>query len=145
MAYLTKRERNDLTKDVHRTYALRKIIIVLDVILLIGFIVMIFVGSYLSEVKLDTNWSLWKPETDVPYKHIQDLSPFGIGMLVWAIILVLLSVTAIVLTFTMHSPSKVTKQVLELESAPLNNKKISKKASVSDINRERVEGRKIKK
>lgn len=145
MAYLTKRERNDLTKDVHRTYALRKIIIVLDVILLIGFIVMIFVGSYLSEVKLDTNWSLWKPETDVPYKHIKDLSPFGIGMLVWAIVLVLLSITAIVLTFSMHSPNKVTKQVLELESAPLNNKKISKKASVSDINRERVEGRKIKK
>lgn len=142
MAYLTKRERNDLSKDVHRTYAWRKILIVLDVILLAGFIVMIFLGSYFSLT--DDNWSLWK-ESAVPFRHVKDLTPFGIGMLVWAIILVLLSASVIILTFSMHSPNKVTKQVLELESAPLNNKKIDRKASISDINRERVEGRKVKK
>ena len=142
MAYMSKEERRDLTKDVHKTYGWRKFLIFIDVVLLIAFIVLIFVGTYLSD-KGHSQWDIWKEGGE--QWTVNGLSTFGIIMLIVAIILVLMSVTIIVLTFSMRSPRKVTEQVLKLEAAPLTGRRTSKSASKADINRERVEGRPISK
>ncbi|XQP55860.1 MAG: hypothetical protein ACOQNY_00470 [Mycoplasmoidaceae bacterium] len=143
MAYMSKQERQDKTEDIHQTYALRKFLIFLDIILLIGFIVLTFVSTYLSDVVGLTEWSFWKG--DDQWKHIQDLSVFGIIMLIYAIVIALLSIWVIVLTFGMHSPKKTTQTVLELEATPIAGRKKAESKSASQINEERLEVKKTKK
>lgn len=141
MAYMSKQERQDKTEDIHQTYALRKFLIFLDIVLLIGFIVLTFVSTYLS--KEHPEWSFWKGDDE--WQHIQDLSVFGIIMLIYAIVIALLSIWVVVLTFGMHSPKKTTQTVLELEATPIAGKKKAESKSASQINEERLEVKKTKK
>ena len=146
MAYISKEERKDLTKEVHKTYALRKFLIFINIALLIAFIVLTFVSFYKTDKTEggDTWWNFFKVDEE-KWGSIKGLSTWGIIMLVWACIMVLMSVAIIVLTFSMHSPKQVTQDILKLESAPLGNKKISKSAPRSEINKERIEGKPVKK
>lgn len=144
MAYMSKTEREQLTKDVHKTYAWRKFLIFINIALLIAFIVLTFISFYKADQDPESFWNFFNEDKGEPYT-IKGLSTWGIIMLVWACIMVVMSVAIIVLTFSMHSPSKVTKEVLELEAAPINSKKIAKSDTRTEINKERIEGREIKK
>lgn len=143
MAYMSKEERRDLTKDVHKTYGWRKFLIFFDVVLLIAFTVLTFVSFYKADKDPDSFWNFFKVGED--WESVKGLSTWGIIMLIVAIVLVLMSVAIIVLTFSMHSPRKVTEQVLKLEAAPLTGRKTSKNASKGEINRERIEGKPVSK
>ena len=141
MAYISKEERRDLTKAVHKTYGWRKFLIFLNIVMLIAFIILTFISFYKANKDPESWWNFFKQSESGDDWSVKGLSTWGIIMLVVAIVMVIMSVTIVVLTFQMRSPRAITEKVLKLESAPLGGKRVGKKVPRGIINKERVEGK----
>ncbi len=127
MAFIKQTEREHLIKNVNRSYAIKKLLLLIDILALIAFVVMVFVSAYLAEK--DTSWEWF----DIHGK----LTNLGIGMLIFAIAVVVLGVISLVLVLTIRSPKAIKKDIKKLESSALSGVKIKKGQTAGEIMKER--------
>lgn len=135
MAFIKQTEREKLIKKTEQNYGLRKFLITAEIILLIGFIVVTFLSFFFSrqggeEAKI---WE-WFQEDD---GKITGLTPMGIGMLIWAIIVAGLGIASLILTWTLRSPKTIKKTINKLNSSALSGKRTKGKRAV-DVARSRT-------
>jgi len=123
MAFITEKKRESLIKKVNKSYGFRKFLMIIEMALLIGFIVV----AFLSFTGKAPAWY----ETN-------KLTNFGIGMLVWAVIMTVLGLITLILILTLKSPKQVTAQVSHLESSARGGRKQSKSSAAAYKERTRV-------
>lgn len=126
MAFIKNTERESLIKKVNKSYGFRKFLITAEIILLIGFIVMTFVSGYFWG-KQGQEWAVWYDQTT------NKLQPLGIGMLVWACVIVVFGLVALILTWTLKSPKDVKKEINKLETSALSGKKVKRSQTATDV------------
>lgn len=161
MAYLASKERESLIKKINKSYGFRKVLISLTVLALIAFIA-VTVVSFFQWVKTGIEVA---NNTDIPreeiiihqcadcsmsWLHVSEvsgnnatitLSNFGIGMVIWAGVIVLMGILSVILTFTVKSPSKITEEVVELASTPVAGKKLKAHPDIGEVVKERLTSR----
>lgn len=135
MAFIKNTEREKLIKNVNRSYAVKKLLLLIDIVALVAWVVLVFVSFY-KEGNGDTNWS-WFQGSDV--------TGLGIGMIIYAVAVVALGIVCVVLVFTIRSPKAIKKDIKTLESSAISGKKINKNLTAGEIMRERRTPEKAKK
>lgn len=123
MAFISNEKREDLIKKVNKGYGFRKFILLLDIILLTGFMIVAFLSWY------------W--QGDWAWAKDGALTPFGQGMLGVAAFIVVLGLVSVILLFTIKSPRSVKEEIKTLESSPLAGKKIHKDETAGEVMRAR--------
>lgn len=113
MAFISNEKRKSLIKETHSKYGFKKFLLLVEIVGLIAFIVTLFVCEH-YDIKL------FKGDD----AKVQELTNYGIGMLVYAVILAVLGVVSCVLIFTMKSPKTITKQNRILEGSAISGQKI---------------------
>lgn len=129
MAFIKNTERQSLIKKINQSYALKKILLLIEIIALIGFIVVTFLSE--MYVKEGNNKWAWFTDDD-------KLTSVGIGMLVYAIVIAILGITSVVLVFTIRSPKDVIKTNKKLESSALSGKRVYKTQTAGEVMRSRT-------
>ena len=138
MAFIANKTRESLIKRINKSYKFRKFLISIEIILLIGFIVMAFLSTYYQRQNPDTKtWSWFNSDT-------KKLTDMGWLMLAWAAVIAILGIIALILTWTLKSPSDVKKDINKLESSALSGKRIKRNETVSEIYKSRTESKKKK-
>ena len=135
MAFIKETERRSLIKKINQSYGLKKFLLLIEIIALIGFIIV----TFLSEMKIkqgETNWA-WFDESD-------KLTTLGIGMLVYAAIIAVLGIISVILVFTIKSPKNVIKTNKKLESSALSGKRVYKTQTAGEVMRSRTTMKKKK-
>lgn len=160
MAYLASNERESLIRKINKSYAFRKVLITVAVLALIAFIAVTIV-SFFQWVKTGVNLAdegidgkelvrrqcddcamSWLRVAEVKGEDTKiTLSNFGIGMVVWAGLLVLMGILSIILTFTAKSPSTVTEEVVQLASSPVAGRKVKAHPDIGEVVKERLTSR----
>lgn len=131
MAFIKDSERKKLIKKTEQKYGVRKFLITLELILLLGFMAIVFTSLYMTEAKHDETWQ-WITSID-PIK----LTPLGIGIIVWAVVVVGLGIASLVLTWTLKSPKQIKENLNKLNSSALSGKRIKGKKAV-EVTRSRT-------
>lgn len=132
MAFISNEKREGLIRKVNQSYAVKKLIVLIEIIALIAFIVLTFISLY-NAGRGDSNWQWFLQNDDETYA----LTGLGIGMTIYAVLLGILGIVAVVLIFTIKSPKSVKKEIKTLESSALSGKRIKKSETAGDIMRER--------
>lgn len=134
MAFITNEKRESLISKVNQSYAVKKLIVLVEILALITFIVLTFVSLYNSNK--NGTWQ-WFQESLQEGKDVYSLTALGIGMTIYAVLLGILGIVSVVLVFTIKSPKTVKKEIKTLESSALSGKRIKKSETAGDIMRER--------
>lgn len=127
MAFIKQTEREQLIKNVNRSYAVKKVLLLVDIVALITFVVMTFVSFFLESTAKDLSW----------FDASGALTGLGWGMLVLAAATVVLGVVCVVLVFTIRSPKGIKKDIKKLESSALSGVKIKKGQTAGEIMKSR--------
>ena len=160
MAYLASKKRESLIRKVNKSYAFRKILITVAVLALIAFIAVTIVSFFqwvktgvdLANEGIDPKKLIERQCSDCPmsWLHVSEisgddakitLSNFGIGMVIWAGLLVLMGILSVVLTFSAKSPSAVTEEVVQLASSPVAGRKLKAHPDIGEVVKERLTSR----
>lgn len=160
MAYLASKERESLIRRVNKSYAFRKILITVAVVALIAFIAVTIVSFFqwvktgvdLANDNIDAKELVRRQcdECGMSWLHVSELhgddtkitlSNFGIGMVIWAGLLILMGIWSIVLTFSAKSPSAVTEEVVQLASSPVAGRKLKAHPDIGEVVKERLTSR----
>lgn len=128
MAFITNEKRESLIKRINASYTVKKLLMLIEIVLLITFIVLTFVSLYKTEKDPESLWRWFDGDK---------LTGLGIGMLVYAIVIALLGGTSLVLIFTIRSPKSIKNDVKTLESSALSGKRIKKDETAGDVMRSR--------
>lgn len=130
MAFIKNQERKSLIRKINQSYTLRKIVILLEIILLIGFIVISFVSWRNRGESPNSPWAWFTDD--------KKLTTLGICMAALAAIIGFFGVISIILIFTIKSPKQVINVNKKLESSALSGKKISKKHNAIKVMKSRT-------
>lgn len=133
MAFIKQTEREKLIKKTEQNYGLRKFLITAEIALLLGFFVVSFL-SFFFEAKGLKEWGWFEYDAG---QVITGLTPLGIGMLAWAIVVAGLGIASLVLTWTLRSPKTIKKTINKLNSSALSGKRTKGKRAV-DVARSRT-------
>ena len=128
MAFISNEKRENLIKNVNESYAWRKVLVLFEIILLIGFIVVSFISWY-KAANGDAAWK-WINED-------KKLTTLGIGMLAAGCVIAVFAIATVVLVFTLRSPKSIKKDIKTLESSALSGKRIKRSESAADVMRAR--------
>lgn len=128
MAFIRDIERKKLIRKTEQNYGLRKFLITGEITLLLGFIVMTFISFY--KVRQDGQESIWQWFTYDDGQKIKGLTEMGIGMLVWAIVIVVFGIVSLVLTWLLKSPKTIKETISKLNSSALSGKRTKGKRAV---------------
>lgn len=129
MAFIKNTERAQLIKATNKSYWVKKLLLLIDIVALVAFVVLVFASWYLAR-EGDNTWA-WFDEKE-------SLTPLGIGMLVFAILIVGLGVACVVLVFTIKSPKNTIKLNKKLESSALSGKRVYKTQTAGEVMRSRT-------
>lgn len=162
MAYLAGNKRESLIRKINKSYTFRKILISLTVLALIAFIAVTIVsffewvktGVQLADEGLSGSTLVQRQCSDcaMSWLHVSKidsgsgkatitLSNFGIGMVIWAGIIVLMGILSVILTFNTKSPSTVTEEVVQLASTPVAGRKLKAHPDIGEVVKERLTSR----
>jgi len=123
MAFITEKKRESLIKKINKSYGFRKFLMVIEMLALFAFIVVVFLQGT-GTIKQ-------------AYMADNKLTGFGIGMLVWAIIMAILGLITMILILTLKSPKTVMKEVSHLESSARGGRRQSKSSAAAYKDRTR--------
>lgn len=134
MAFIKDSERASLIKQTNKSYAVKKLLLLVDIVALVAFVVMVFVSWFLGT----------KGQEGYEWFDGEKLTTLGIGMLVFAIIIVALGIVCVVLVFTIKSPKNTIKLNKKLESSALSGKRVYKSQTAGEVMRSRTTMKKKK-
>ena len=129
MAFISNEKREGLIKNVNQSYTWRKILVLVEIVLLIAFIVLVFLSWEKAHDDPNSAWA-W-------INNDNKLTTLGISMLIAACVITVLAVVTVVLIFTLRSPKSIKKDIKTLEGSALSGQRIKKNESAADVMRAR--------
>lgn len=127
MAFIKNTERAELIKKTNKSYAVKKLLLLVDIVALLVFVVMVFVS-----------WMLGTKSEGWAWFDGDKLTTLGAGMLAFAIIIVALGIVCVVLVFTIKSPKKTIEMNKKLESSALSGKRVYKSQTAGEVMKART-------
>lgn len=135
MAFIKDTERANLIKQTNKSYAVKKLLLLVDIVGLVAFVIMVFLSWFMGTKQGQDGWAWFDGEK---------LTTLGIGMLVFAIIIAVLGIVCVVLVFTIKSPKNTIKLNKKLESSALSGKRVYKSQTAGEVMRSRTTMKKKK-
>lgn len=135
MAYISNKERGLLIKKTSNSYAFKKFLVILELLLLIGFVVVTFLSIYFTSIHTKNSdedhvihgwtWSFISPDSKIKF------TAFGWVMLSVGMLTIFLGIISIFVVFSIKSPYVITKSIDKLDSSPVpgTKGKVSKSSS----------------
>lgn len=130
MAFIKETERKSLIKKINQSYGLKKFLLLIDIVALVAFVVMTFVSWYIGSKQGQQGWDWFNSDGS--------LTGLGLGMLIFAIIIVVLGIISVILVFTIRSPKNTIKMNKKLESSALSGKRVYKSQTAGEVMRSRT-------